>query len=49
MEQIKKDGEAMPYNDFPECVLMKVFYFGLSKNTQQMANALFVGGILRNS
>ncbi|KAA0043257.1 hypothetical protein E5676_scaffold129G00290 [Cucumis melo var. makuwa] len=29
----------------PTCVLIEVFYFGLSEDTQQTADALFVGGI----
>ncbi|KAA0060174.1 hypothetical protein E6C27_scaffold542G00490 [Cucumis melo var. makuwa] len=31
-----------------ECVLMKVFYYGLNDNTQQTTDAVFVGGILRS-
>lgn len=40
---------AYPHNGILECVLMEGFYFGLSEDTLQIADTVFVGGILISS
>lgn len=36
------------HNGISECILMEVFYFVLSNDTQQTADVVFVGGILKS-
>ncbi|KGN44484.1 hypothetical protein Csa_015918 [Cucumis sativus] len=47
--RFKRLVKACPCHGIPECVSMEVFYFGLSKDTHQLVNTLFVGGMLRSS
>ncbi|KAA0067857.1 hypothetical protein E6C27_scaffold2484G00700 [Cucumis melo var. makuwa] len=41
--------KACPHHCIQELVLMEQFYFGLSEDTQQTVDAVFVGGMLRSS
>lgn len=45
----KRMVKACLHHGITKYVLMEGFYFGLSKDTRQSADSLFIGGILRSS
>lgn len=47
--RFKRIKKACAHHCIPECVLMEQFYFGLSEDTQQTTDVVFVGGMLRSS
>lgn len=41
--------KACPHHGIVKCILMEMFYFGLTKDTQQSIDILFVRGMLTSS